>query len=107
MASHVDYEAAWVDLSEFIATTKSGYGQQELMAKMAELAAKHRLPEHFVHTVLRLYGGEVHLSINTPETGAAVLDESELTAERKSPDPGPSTTQRSHDEHHAAPARTG
>lgn len=107
MASHVDYEAAWVDLSEFIATTKPGYGQQELLTKMAELAAKHRLPEHFVHTVLRLYGGEVHLSIDTPETGAAPVVESSPTGAEKLPDPGPSTTQRSHDEHHAAPARTG
>lgn len=105
MATHVDYEGAWVELGEFVATTKPGYGQQELLARMAEIAARHRMPEHFVHTVLRLYGGEVHLSIDTPETGAAPGDD--LIVDEKLPDPGPSTTQRSHDERHAAPARTG
>ena len=106
MATHVDYESAWVELGGWIATQKTGYGRDELTAKMAEIAAKHRMPEHFVHTVLRLYGGDVHLSIQTPETGTSPADElPKATADRKSSDPGSSTAERSHDERReAAPA---
>lgn len=107
MATHVDYEGAWVELQDAL-RAKPGWGARELQEKMAEIAAKHRMPEHFVHTVLRLYGGEVHLSINTPETGAAPVAASSPTGAEKLPDPGPSTTKRSHDEHETAvPAATG
>lgn len=105
MATHVDYEGAWVELQDRL-RAKKGWGSRELQELMAEIAAAHRMPEHFVHTVLRLYGGEVHLSIDTPETGAAHAGDS-LDGE-KLPDPGSSTaSERSHDEREAEPAGTG
>lgn len=98
MATHVDYEAAWIDLADHL-RAKPGWGTKELHSAMAEIAARHRMPEHFVHTVLRLYAGDVHLSIDTPETGAALIAASS-TDDEKPPDPGSSTAhERSHDEH--------
>jgi hypothetical protein len=87
--AHVDFELAWVDLGDRL-RAKPGWGAKELHELMAEVAAAHRLPENFVQQIVRLYGDSIHISI-TPETGAAVLGESE-TAELKLPDPEASTS---------------
>lgn len=52
--ARVNYEGAWTRLQAYIATEKSGYGRQELLGKMAEIA------------------GEYLHDDNRPETAAAV-----------------------------------
>ena len=108
--AHVDYEAAWIELADRL-RAKPGWGAKELHELMVEVAAEHRVPENFAQKIVRLYGDTVHLSITTPETATAVLDESELTAESKPAGPEASTAERSHDERQAGGAgsesRTG
>jgi hypothetical protein len=87
--ARTDYEAAWIELGDRL-RAKPGWGAKELHELMAEVVAKHRLPENFVQQIVRLYGDSVHLSITT-ETGTTVPGVSEPTAESKPPDPAAST----------------
>lgn len=54
----VDYEAAWVALQAHVAG-KTQHGREATLAKMAELAAEHRVPAGELPRLLRLYGVEV------------------------------------------------
>lgn len=54
----VDYEAAWVALQAHVAG-KTQHGREQTLAKMAELAAEHRVPAGELPRLLRLYGVEV------------------------------------------------
>lgn len=101
--AHVDYETAWLDLSERL-TEKPGWGTKELHAVMVEVASAHRLPETFLQKIIRLYGDRVTIQIQTTETDAPVPDASP-TVESKHSDPEASTAERSHDER--APAAAG
>lgn len=54
----VDYEAAWIELQELVAS-KSQHGREPTLTAMAELAAKHRVLAGELSRLLRLYGVEV------------------------------------------------
>lgn len=54
----VDYEAAWVELGQHVAS-KSQHGREATLVEMAEIAARHRVPAGEVSRLLRLYGVEV------------------------------------------------
>lgn len=52
----VDFEAAWHDLAEVIASRESGWGTRNLLAEMTRLQGRHRLSESLLDRVVRLYG---------------------------------------------------
>lgn len=49
----VDYEAAWDDLQERI-LKRDGWGSRTLVAEMADLRVKHRIPESLLSRALRI-----------------------------------------------------
>lgn len=53
-----DHEAAWIALGEYI-TSRPQHGQHDLLRKMAELQAEHRVPAGELSRLLRLHGVEV------------------------------------------------
>lgn len=53
-----DYEAAWLELSEYIAS-KTQHGREATLTRMAEIVASHRVPAGEKSRLLRLYGIEV------------------------------------------------
>lgn len=54
----VDYEAAWTELAELIAS-KTQHGREQTLTAMAQIAANHRVPAGELSRLLRLYGVEV------------------------------------------------
>lgn len=54
----VDYEAAWHELAELIAS-KSQHGREATLQAMAGIAARSRVPAGELSRLLRLYGVEV------------------------------------------------
>lgn len=72
--ARTDWEAAYTELQAWVAETKPGYGQQELLAKMAELAHVHKVPEDLLQRAARLYGGPAFReAIQTAETDPALV----------------------------------
>lgn len=63
-----DFEAAWADLQELIAS-KPQHGRPALLIAMAEIQAKHRVQGDLTR-LLRLYGVEVHASAETEPAGS-------------------------------------
>lgn len=68
-----DYEAAWHELAELVAS-KSQHGREPTLIAMAEIAGRNRVPSGELSRLLRLYGVEVEraraISTNTdPDEG--------------------------------------
>lgn len=68
--ARVDYEQAWVELGELIAS-RDGWGSKALTLEMAKLAASHRISETFLERALRIYGGQVTLVVDSPEASSS------------------------------------
>lgn len=68
--SRVDYEAAWVELGELIAS-REGWGAKVLAQEMAKVAAAHRVGESFLERGLRIYGGELKLVAQPTEQSSS------------------------------------
>ena len=96
--ARTDHEAVVRDLAAWVATEKPGYGQQELLAKIATLSKEHVVPESLLERALRLFGVQHVLSQPTPETGPAGGGGS--ASPDKEPDPGP-MTEGGHDEQYS------
>jgi hypothetical protein len=65
--ARVDYEAAWQELAETIGSRESGWGTRNLLAEMTRIGARHRVSETLLERTLRLYGGQLTLTVQTPE----------------------------------------
>lgn len=64
MAS-VDWEAAWLELSAYVASRPS-HGARDLHTQMATITARCRVSETLLERVLRLYGGELRITAVDP-----------------------------------------
>lgn len=60
-----DYEAVVADLRIYLVGKRS-FGQRELIIKLTELEAKHRVEEGLPEKALRMYGNEIHEAITQP-----------------------------------------
>lgn len=69
-----DYEAAWIELQALVAG-KTQHGREGLLAAMAEIAQRQRVPAGELSRLLRLYGVEVErarsIAADTQRDGAA------------------------------------
>lgn len=54
----VDYERAWTELAEFVAS-KTQHGREGLLSEMAQIAGRCRVAGGELARLLRLYGVEV------------------------------------------------
>jgi hypothetical protein len=54
--ARTDWQTAWTELQGWIAAEKPGYGRQELLEKMAQLAKDEMVPEALVERAVRVHG---------------------------------------------------
>lgn len=72
--ARVDFEAAWSDLQELVAS-KTHHSERDLLRAMAEIQARHRVPESLIDRAVRIHG----LPMLTRLASAAMSNDPEAT----------------------------